>query len=47
MEEIKCPDCNSDVVYYHTSPGITRTVCEKKCKGWKVITEIHRFPEAE
>ena len=42
QKEIRCPDCNSKVKYYH-NPGVTRIVCSQKCNGFKVIKEIdHR-----
>ncbi len=41
-----CPDCGGPVQYYHGSfkfeGGMTRIVCKKKCKGWKVIHEFQR-----
>ena len=44
--EMKCPDCGGEVTYYHPcivhGDGITRVVCSKKCKGWKVIKKIDR-----
>jgi len=44
--ELCCPDCGGPVQYYHGSfkfeGGMTRIVCKKKCKGWKVIHEFQR-----
>jgi DNA-directed RNA polymerase subunit RPC12/RpoP len=34
-----CPDCGSKIIWYH-NPGVSRSVCKNKCKGWKVITEV-------
>jgi predicted nuclease of restriction endonuclease-like RecB superfamily len=43
---LRCPDCDGPVKFYHAShkygDGITRVVCLNKCRGWKVIMEIHR-----
>lgn len=40
---MKCPDCGSDVKYYHDTER-TRIVCKQKCSGWKVIKTIDRQP---
>ena len=40
-KENTCPDCGAPLRYYH-SPEVTRVVCSKHCKGWKVIEEIER-----
>jgi len=42
-EFMKCPNCGSDVKYYHDTER-TRIVCKKKCNGWKVIEIIERRP---
>ncbi len=39
----KCPDCGSELKYYHQHGGLSRAICSKKCNGWKVIKEIDRF----
>jgi len=45
-----CPDCKGETMAYHESykdGGRTRIVCRKKCKGWKIIKEIERWPECK
>lgn len=39
--EIKCPNCGSDVRWYHDTER-SRAVCLKKCQGWKVVKEVDR-----
>jgi len=43
MREINktCPDCGSKLQWYH-NPGVSRSVCSKKCNGWKIIDEVDR-----
>ena len=38
----KCPDCGSDVRFYHSAIG-TRVVCKNKCKDYKVIASRKRW----
>jgi hypothetical protein len=39
---MKCPDCGGNTAAFH-GDNMTRIVCAKKCKGWKVIKEIDRL----
>ena len=40
--ELKCPDCDGEVKYYHCTDG-SRVVCREKCKGWKVIFSMKKW----